>query len=828
MTLVRLICAAAALVHLTASASPASTPTEDPYARAVRLVGLMTQDEKFGLIQQSGTVHHTKGYTGCLPAVPRLGIPETRMNDGPQGFRGPAGTSTQWPSGLTVAHSWDRALFRAWGEALGAEFAGKGANVMFGPGLNVQRLPNGGRSFEYGSGEDPFLGHELVQGEVAGIQAQGVVANAKHFIANDQEGYVRGAGDRHYTSEVLDERTLMELYFPPFEGALKAGVLSVMCANNLVNGVYVCENNRTGNWLLREHGGFKGWMCSDYDGTRSTIDAANHGLDIAMPGPPHRPDYFGAPLRKALANGDVAQATIDEKATRVVYSLAAVGALDVPKNGTAATDVTSDVHRALARRLATAGATLLQNEGGLLPLDLAKLKRGAVGSVAVIGAAAAGGGAIYGGGGSGAVVPKAPVSVLDALLARFGQTPSPAAANCTVADKGTDYFASGGKKSKKMALAKGSSVATCCAACNSDKGSGWARFTFDQADAGKASAGCWCHPGGAFTTKRHPGYDSGVCGAAPAAPGPVVFADGSDVAAAAQLAAQAAVVIVVIAQTSHEGQDRTTLALDQDALAAAVARAAGPGKTIVITVTPGPFLTAWRNDTGAILDLGFAGEQEGEAAADVLFGAANPAGKLPHTLPNAWNETAMAVRQYPGIAPNLAKGEVACSSKPTAPTADGHNPAGGTGAAPCVPYEAHYDEKLQIGYRWYDAHGVAPAFPFGHGLSYTSFTYADLAVSKSAVRFTVTNTGAVPGAEVAQLYLGFPAAAGEPPRQLKGFEKTAVLAPGASQTVTLVLDARSFSIWDVAQSAWSVVPGDFKVTVGSSSRDARLHATVTV
>ena len=473
-----------------------------------------------------------------------------------------------------------------------------------------------------------------------------------------------------------------------------------------------------------------------------------------------------------------------------------------------------------------------RNEGALLPLDLAALRRAAPGSVAVIGAAAAKPGAIFGGGGSGHADPKAPVSVLAALLARFNQTlAAPAAMNCTVAGKDTDCFATGKKKSKKMALAAGASVATCCAACNGDPAGAWERFTFDQADAGKASAGCWCHPGGAFTTKRHAGYDSGVCGAPhppPPTPGPVVFADGSDVAAAAQLAAQAEVAIVVIAQSSHEGKDRTTLALDQDKLAAAVAKAAGPAKTIVLSVPPGPFLTGWRDYTGAILDLGFAGEQEGEAAADVLFGAANPAGKLPHTLPNNWNETAMAVRQYPGIAPNLAKGEVACSSTPTAPTADGHNPVGGTGAAPCVPYEAHYDEKLQIGYRWYDAHGVAPAFPFGHGLSYTSFAYADLAVSKSAVRFTVTNTGAVPGAEVAQLYLGFPTAAGEPPRQLKGFEKTAVLVPGASQTVTLALDARSFSIWDVAQSAWSVVPGDFKVTVGSSSRDARLHATVTV
>ena len=822
----RLSCLVAAVAAPTAAAgaagAAAATTEDDPYARAVRLVSQMTQDEKFSFLQQGNPGNCSTGYTGCLPGVARLGIPEMRMNDGPQGFRGPAGTSTQWPSGLTVAHSFDRALFREWGEGLGAEFAAKGANVMFGPGLNVQRLPNGGRSFEYGSGEDPFLGHELVQGEVAGIQSQGVVANAKHFLLNTQEGYLKGAGDRHTTSEIADERTMMEIYWPPFEGAVKAGVLSVMCANNMVNGTYVCENNRTGNWLLRERGGFRGWMCSDYDGTRSTIDAANHGLDIAMPGPRRRPDYFGAPLRAAVANGDVSQATINEKAARVVYSLAAVGALDTPKNGTAATDVTSDAHRALARKLASAAATLLQNKRGLLPLALDRLQRGARGSVALLGAAAGGTGAMFGGGGSGAVVPKAPVSIYDALLARLSPA-APPAFNCTVVDADTDYFA-GSHKSKRVALKAGSSVASCCAACNADDAQLWKRFTFDRSKAGAADAGCWCHPGANITTKKHGGYDSGTC-ASTVPEGPLVFNDGSNTAAAVELARTAEVAIVVIAQSSHEGKDRTTLTLGDDALVAAVA--AVQPKTIVISISPGPYLTTWRNATAAILDLGFAGEQEGEAAADVIFGDANPAGKMPHTMPNAWNETAAAVRQYPGVAPQPGKGEVSCSGTPTAPTADGHNPSGGTGAAPCVPYKAYYDERLLVGYRWYDAHGIEPAFCFGHGLSYSEFQYSDLQATAASVSFTVENTGAVSGAEVAQLYLGFPAAAGEPPRQLKGFEKVE-LAAGAKATVSLSLDDRSFSIWDVTKSDWATVGGEFQVMVGASSRDIRLHGAVTV
>eukprot|EP01063_Lacrimia_lanifica_P022615 TRINITY_DN30158_c0_g1_i1.p1 TRINITY_DN30158_c0_g1~~TRINITY_DN30158_c0_g1_i1.p1 ORF type:complete len:732 (+),score=179.57 TRINITY_DN30158_c0_g1_i1:65-2260(+) len=727
----------AAIVLSVGLVAAGRTANEDPWARAARLVALMTEDEKFGFLQQNLTGPcSTSGYTGCLAAVPRLGIPEMRMNDGPEGFRGPPGKSTQWPSGLTVAHSWDRALFKEYGTAMGAEFAGKGGNVMFGPGLNVQRVANGGRSFEYSSGEDPFLGAELAQGEVAGIQSQGVIATAKHFIDNDQEGYIHGAGDRHTTSAFVDERTQMELYWPPFEGAIKAGVLSVMCANNMVNGVYVCENNRTGNWLLREHGGFKGWMCSDYDATRSTIDAANHGLDIAMPGPPRRPDYFARPLRAAVANGDVSQATIDEKVTRVVYSLAAVGALDTPKTGTADTDVTSDAHRALARRLAAASATLLRNEGGALPLNLAALKKRPAGSVALIGAAA-GNGAIFGGGGSGKVVPKHAVSVLEALRSRFAQS----------------------------------------------------------ADANRGP------------------------------PGPLVYTNGADVAAATKLARESELVIMVLAQQSHEDKDRTSLALSDDALVSAVT--AVNANTVVVAVSPGPFLTKWRGGAAAIVDFGMAGEQEGHAVADVLFGDVNPRGKLPHTLPNRWNETAFSVRQYPGVAPAPGKGEVACSVTPTAPTADGHNPSGGTGAAPCRPYEAHYDEGLLTGYRWYDAHAVEPAYAFGHGLSYTTFGYADLTVSTRGVTFTVTNTGRVAGAEVAQLYLGFPPAAGEPPQLLKGFE-VVTLAAGAKASVTIPLNTRSFSTWDVETHAWAVAHGEFSVLIGASSRDIRLRGRVSV
>ena len=194
---------------------------------------------------------------------------------------------------------------------------------------------------------------------------------------------------------------------------------------------------------------------------------------------------------------------------------------------------------------------------------------------------------------------------------------------------------------------------------------------------------------------------------------PLVHADGRDVAAAKVLAKAATLAIVVIAQTSSEGRDRATLALDQSDLVASIA--AVQPNTIVVTISPGPFLTPWREDVAVILDMGFPGEQEGNALVDVLFGDINPAARMPHSMPATANDYAITPAQYPGTAPNTSKLLPACSSVPTASLASGLNPSGGTGAAPCAPYEAHYSERLLVGYRYYDAKGIAPAYPFGHG-----------------------------------------------------------------------------------------------------------------
>ena len=439
-------------------------------------------------------------------------------------------------------------------------------------------------------------------------------------------------------------------------------------------------------------------------GTRSTIDAANHGLDIAMPGPPSRPDYFGAPLLAAIKAGLVSEATITEKAVRIVYSLAAVGALDSVNQHNSSNDVTSDAHRALARSIAAQSAILLRNApvpsaprtstaaaaGGietgaqataaaapLLPLDLQSHVVGGGHSIALIGLAAKDA-PLYGGGGSGSVRPKAPVSIYQALAAKLGVKPAgQVVVDCQVVANDTDFFISGGVHVQPI----NATPAGCCQACGADGGK-WVAFT-------SSGSRCWCHPAGEVERRAHTGYTSGTCRrlqppAPPAAHMPLTYSNGKDTAAAMKAAKAASVAIVVLAQTSHEGADRTTLTLGQSELVANIS-AANP-RTVVLTISPGPFLTPWRESIAALVDFGFPGEQEGNAAVDVLFGDVSPSGKLPHTMPNIENEMQMTARQYPGLPPPPdASGDgdthtqamINCGNPvPTLPS--GLNPQGGT------------------------------------------------------------------------------------------------------------------------------------------------------
>lgn len=664
----------------------------------------MTLDEKIAMVHGNNTLDgKPTEYVGYVPAIPRLNIPSIRMNDGPEGFRaqGSPGTSTQWPSGLSSAAAWNETLTYDFGRSMAAEFAGKGATVQFGPGVNVARVPVGGRNFEYLSGEDPYIGIKGIAAMVRGIQSQGVIANPKHYILNNQED------NRHFVSANIDNRTLAEIYFSVFEAGANAGALSMMCSNNRVNDEFSCANQQTVDGLLKGRSNFTGWVLSDYRGTQSTIQAALGGLDMQLPGcvkpdpsnpinclsDPVRPNYFGEPLKQAVLNGSVPEAVLDDKVYRILYALIAIGAFDKPPTGTPATNVTSQAHADQARLIATQSATLISNKDGLVPLSAAELKGK---TVAVIGTAA-GTDIITGGGGSGAVVPARTVSVLTALHTELPEST-------------------------------------------------------------------------------------------------IAYYDGTDPASAAKAAKAADLAVVVVGSSSREGADRPDLTLGDTDLA--VAACGANNRTIVVVITPGAFLSPWRSGAAATLVMWFPGQEEGSAVADVLFGREDASGRLPMTLPNKENEMEFTPMQYPGVS-----------------------------------NESVYSEKLEVGYRWYQAHDVLPAFPFGHGISLAgeqAFAYSNLQIDGATrtVSATINNNGKRDGIEVAQLYLEFPAAAGEPPLVLRGFSKV-LIAHGQAETVSFTLTDRDVSVAD-DQGIWSVYPGQFGVSVGSSCEAIHLKGTLKV
>ena len=771
----------------TAVASPAWMDRSDPPdVRAAKLVAAMTLAEKVQLFHGS-----CSGYVGNVCANDRLGIPAIKMNDGPQGFRDNAhpGTSTAWPCSLAIGATFDLDASHNWGKAMGDEFYRKGSNVQLGPGVCVARVPRNGRNFEYISGEDPYLGYTMVQPAIKGIQSEGVVANAKHWVNNNQET------DRSSVDEEVDERSQFEIYYPPFVGAIEADVGSFMCSYNKIRTRSVegtgwsCENPETLQRDLKERLGFKGWVMSDWGATHSM--SILQGLDQEMPGS----DFMGDDaIVKAVSAGTVPTGRVDDGALRILTPLFAVGAFDVNNTNTQENNVTSPKHAALARSLASKSIVLLKNEDGALPLDAkAKVKIALIGRTAMD--------PVVGGGGSGFVAPARKAKPYDAIVAKLGLTSSPSPplppVNCSDGhfDVGFDY-----RNTDAQTSAAAGSAGECCAACAARRAASLPLqvqttetcnyFTFDA-----STQTCWMK---ATNHNRVPDNKatSGMCRAPlPPAPPPcspggdtcVYYDDGTDVERAAKLAATADVAIVFVATSSSEGGDRGSLSFDDgaDDLVAKIATS-GVAKSVVTAVSPGAALTPWRDSVDAIT-LGFMpGQEYGDALADVLFGDVNPSAKLPLTLPKVENEVNFTVNDWPG-----------------------------TGDPQRV---ALYTEKLEVGYRWYEAHGVTPAFPFGHGLSYSSFALSKLEASADGVSVVVANTGAVIGAAVAQLYLVFPDSAGEPPLQLKGFSKQTIAA-GQTANVTFALDARSRSIWDVNTHSWAEVKGTFGVVVGLSSRD---------
>jgi beta-glucosidase len=813
--------------------------------RAAALVAQMTADEKIAMVHGTGFAFNA-GYAGHAPGVARLAIPDLYLADGPNGVGNGSTGVTAFPAAIALASTWDVALAAEYGAALGREQKGKGHNVALAPTINIVRVPNWGRTFET-LGEDPYLTSRLAVAEIGGIQGEGVVATAKHLAANNQETL------RTSIDVKVPERVLREIYLPAFHASIveaKSG--SVMCSYNKLGGTWACEHPWLLTDVLRRDWGFTGFVMSDWFATHSTAPAAKAGLDMEMPSgqTPRGPEYYGGALKKALSSGEAPATVLDQMVTRILVGMIRVGLLDRPASGSKDAPVSTPAHQALATRLAASGTVLLKNAGGVLPFDMARVR-----SIAVIGDAAQEHFKMTGGG-SAAVVPSKPASPLAGITARAGEglkvnyargtlgsgalpavpasvfTPSSGAgpgltatyypsADFTGTPAGTrvETTIGGGPQFGPSAppfpgLPRVYSVrrtGTLLPPATGSyrfslSGSGTAHLSIDgrpvvelASEFGAMEHGTIDLVAGKAVTLQLDYVSNGLFGGLQQfgwqAPDPAMRQ------AAVDAAKQSDVAVVFVDDQITEGSDRRTLALagDQDRLIEAVA-AVNP-RTVVVLHTGTAVLMPWAPKVAAVLAAWYPGQASGDAIAAVLFGDVNPSGRLPITFP----------------------------------ADEGQGPARTRASFPGDGKSVLYDEGLLVGYRWYDAKGQQPLFPFGHGLSYTTFKYGDVAATAGGtpaapavtVRTRVTNTGARAGAEVVQLYVGFPASAGEPPQQLRGFQKV-VLAPGEARDVTFTLDAAAFSTWDEGAHGWKVVPGSFQVAIGASSRDLRATTSVSL
>ena len=686
-----LIAAALLLGTLGVVRADAPGPTE---TRINALLSQMTQAEKLSLLALDSGNDPLKLNT---PAIPRLGIPPLRTIDAPQGLRD--GPATAFPMEVVMASSWDTGLVKEIGAAIGKEARAKNRQIVYGPSLNLHRTPQSGRFFEAFS-EDPYLTARLGVAYIDGMQGAGVAACPKHFVGNDQET------GRHTIDVQIAERPLHEIYLAPFEAAIReAHAWTLMNALNHINGTYLSENRPLLTDLLRAQWGWDGLVIGDWSSQHDTVADIWGGVDLEMPSPNV---YSPAALTAALTAGKITPSQIDERVLRVLRVLARTGQLDRPTVPPASV-LGSPAHRALARKAAREGVTLLQNTNALLPLSSKKIK-----TLAVIGPNAAD--TPLGGRWSADIPTFYTVSILDGL---------------------------------KKAAGQGVAVT----------------FT----------------PGCPRTT---PGT-------------PAALAE-----AVAQAAKSDAAVVVVGTDNTYEGEemDPPNLHLpgDQEALIAAVAKA-NPNTVVVLNAGTPLLMSAWLPRVRGLINAWYAGQETGTAVGEIVFGLVNPSGKLADTL-------AVKREDYSDW---------------------GNYPGDGT--------TVRYAEGVLMGYRHFDAAQLPPQFPFGFGLSYTTFAYSGLQVPKTVsggktavVSLTLQNTGKRAGDEIAQLYLR-PLAPrpGEAGRQLKGFARVSLL-PGQKKAVTFSLPARAFQYWDTATHAWRTAPGRYSVEVGASSRDTRGTGLLTV
>jgi beta-glucosidase len=809
------------------------------------LLTQMTLQEKVALLAGADMWH-------TVP-IERLGIPSLKMTDGPNGARGSGRsanslTSACFPVGIALAATWNTELVERVGQALAQEALSKGARVLLAPTVNIHRSPLNGRNFECFS-EDPYLSARMAVAYISGVQSQGVGATVKHFVCNDSEF------ERHTISSEVRERPLREIYLVPFQAAVqKAGVWAVMASYNKVNGVYASENAETLTRILRDEWGFDGLIMSDWYGTKSTAAAVNAGLDLEMPGPAL---WRGENLLQAVKDGEVNEITIDARTRRVLQLIDRAGLFAQPETlPEQAIDRPED--RALTREAAGEGIVLLKNERNVLPLRRETLR-----SLAIIGPNAKT--ARIMGGGSSTVNPHYAVTPFDGISASVGEgihigyepgcanhklLPLPDASLLSPDSDGTErglileFFNNDDLSGAPVLMTRtratglywlgqvpeGVDARQFSVRCHGwftprETGTytfglvsvGLSRFFVDgqevidnwtQQTAGEAYYGV-----GTIEVKADINLEAGrayevavVLSKNAMVPlvamhlGCFMRLPADALERAARLAAVSDVALVCVGLSNEwesEGFDRPDLELVGEQAALIERVAAANKNTVVILNTGSPITIPWLDRVAAVVQAWYPGQECGNAIADVLFGDVTPSGKLPQTFPVRLQDNPAYIN-YPG-----ENGRV------------------------------YYGEGLFVGYRYYEKKDIAPLFPFGFGLSYTTFSYSNLRLSSTQIgpddtlhlSVDVTNTGQRTGKEVVQVYIrDVSSSLRRPEKELKAFTKVQI-APGETRTVTLTINRDALAYYDDLAQQWVAEAGEFTALIGSSSQNIRTTAT---
>jgi len=815
------------------SASPVSGDVEH---RVESIVRQMTLQEKIDMLGGVDNFY--------IRAVPRLGVPRLKMADGPIGVRN-YGPATAMAGGIALAATWNPALAERAGAEIARDARAKGVHFLLGPGVNIYRAPMNGRNFEY-FGEDPLLASRIAVGYIKGVQDQGVSATIKHFTGNNSEF------DRHNTDSIIDERTIREVYLPAFEAAVKeAHVGAIMDSYNLTNGEHMTQNGHLNTEVVKKDWGFNGIVMSDWVATYDGVAAANGGVDLEMPS--------GAFMNRknllpAIEQGKVSVATIDDKVRRILRTAVQFGWLDRDQTDHSIPRYNPQ-GRAVALEAARESMVLLKNAGNLLPLTKGKVK-----SIAIIGPDAYP--AVPVGGGSAQVEPFAAVSFLEGLSNSLGPAIpvyynrglpttselAEATSFSTAATNGKDgvvaeYFSNPDLRGSpattrtEARIDYGGSGFTPGPGIPDESSARWTGYytaqqagpfdVFLQAPGenvryrlfidGKLVLNSWEHSIAVVdyaTTSLAPGPHKIVLEhfrhagrAAPRLRLGIVPRSSIVDADAKKLAAKADVVVLAVGfdpETETEGSDRTfRLPPGQEQLIQEIA-AANHNTIVVITSGGAVDMNSWLDRVPAVLQAWYPGQEGGAALAEILFGDVNPSGRLPVTFERRWEDNPAHDSYYPDASTNRIT----------------------------------YKEGLFIGYRGYEHNGMKPLFPFGYGLSYTTFRYNNLNVTQAdtksgslsswtcLVSFDVTNTGRRQGAEVAQVYVtDTHSKTPRPAKELKGFVKVNLRA-GETRRVTVTLDRRAFSYYDINLKQWRVEPDNFDILVGSSVEQILLKGRV--